>query len=162
MNARQGRLTYANLTATLALLIAIGGTSAFAATQLAKNSVGTGQLRKNAVTSSRIENGAVTGSKVANGALTGTQIDASTLGTVPLAANSQQLDGSPAAAFMDKCPSGTTRAAADLCVMTSDARFAPANFTDAMADCAVAGMRLPRRGAPVGFNYDQRSELLDR
>jgi len=44
------RLTYANVVATLALVLAVGGASAFAATQLAKNSVGTRQLKKNAVT----------------------------------------------------------------------------------------------------------------
>jgi hypothetical protein len=38
------------VTATFALIIAVGGASAFAATQLAKNSVGTKQLKNNAVT----------------------------------------------------------------------------------------------------------------
>ncbi len=38
------KLTYANVVATLALFIAIGGASAFAASQLAKNSVGTKDL----------------------------------------------------------------------------------------------------------------------
>jgi hypothetical protein len=40
------RLTYANVMSTIAVFIAIGGTSALAATQLAKNSVGPKQLRK--------------------------------------------------------------------------------------------------------------------
>jgi hypothetical protein len=48
------RLTYANVVATLALFIAIGGTSAFAATQLAKNSVGTKQLKNGAVTRAKL------------------------------------------------------------------------------------------------------------
>jgi hypothetical protein len=79
------KLTYANVTATLALIIAVGGASAFAATQLAKNSVGTKQLKKNAVTTAKIKKEAVTGAKVKKGTLTGTQINASTLGTVPVA-----------------------------------------------------------------------------
>ena len=37
MRRLSGQLTYANAVATLALFIAIGGASAFAATQLAKN-----------------------------------------------------------------------------------------------------------------------------
>jgi hypothetical protein len=81
------KLTYANVTATLALIIAVGGASAFAATQLAKNSVGTKQLKKNSVTTAKIKKQAVTAPKVKNGALTGKQVDASTLGTVPAAIN---------------------------------------------------------------------------
>lgn len=79
------RVTYANVVATLALTIAVGGASAFAATQLAKNSVGSKQLQKNAVTTAKIKKEAVTAGKVKKGTLTGTQINASTLGTVPAA-----------------------------------------------------------------------------
>src|SRR4051794_40977186 len=79
------RVNYANVAATLALIIAVGGASAFAATQLAKNSVGTKQLKKKAVTTAKIKNEAITGAKVKKGTLTGTQINASTLGTVPVA-----------------------------------------------------------------------------
>ena len=43
------RLTYANVIATLALFVALGGVG-YAATQLPKNSVGTNQLKKEAVT----------------------------------------------------------------------------------------------------------------
>jgi hypothetical protein len=85
MKALQARLSYANVTATLALVIALGGASAFAATQLGKNTVGPKQLRKNAVVTAKIKNQAVTAAKIANGTLTGTQIDVSTLGTVPSA-----------------------------------------------------------------------------
>jgi hypothetical protein len=79
------KLSYANVTATLALIIAVGGASAFAATQLATNSVGTKQLKKNAVTTAKIKREAVTAAKVKKGTLTGAQINASTLGTVPVA-----------------------------------------------------------------------------
>jgi len=90
----RGKLSYANVIATLALFIALGG-GALAATHLSKNSVGTNQIKKNAVVTSKIKNGSVTGAKLANGAITGTtvqsdsltgaQINASTLGTVPTA-----------------------------------------------------------------------------
>ena len=47
------RLTFANVTAMLALCVALGGTG-YAATQLPKNSVGTRQLKKGSVTSSKV------------------------------------------------------------------------------------------------------------
>jgi hypothetical protein len=59
MRLLRTKLTYANVVATLALFIAIGGASAFAANQLAKNSVGSKQLKKNAVTAAKIKNGAI-------------------------------------------------------------------------------------------------------
>jgi hypothetical protein len=46
-------LTYANVAATLALFLALGG-AAYAATQLPKNSVGTKQLKSGAVTAAKI------------------------------------------------------------------------------------------------------------
>ncbi|HXG75973.1 MAG TPA: hypothetical protein VNJ53_05335 [Gaiellaceae bacterium] len=55
--------------ASLALLVALGGTSFAAATQLARNSVGTAQLRAGAVTNPKIRNSAVTSAKVANRSL---------------------------------------------------------------------------------------------
>jgi hypothetical protein len=83
------KLTYANVTATLALIIAVGGASAFAASQLAKNSVGAKQLKKNAVTTAKVKNQAVTAAKIKDGTLTGKQINAATLGTVPNAQTAQ-------------------------------------------------------------------------
>ena len=79
------KLTYANVMATLALIIAVGGASAFAATQLARNSVGSKQLKKSSVTTAKIKNEAITAAKVKKETLTGTQINASTLGVVPSA-----------------------------------------------------------------------------
>jgi hypothetical protein len=62
------KLTYANVVATLALFIAIGGASAFAASQLGKNTVGTKQLKNNAVSAAKIKNGAVTQAKISSAA----------------------------------------------------------------------------------------------
>ena len=72
----------------LALVISLSG-GAYAATQLAPNSVGTVHIKDNAVTAPKIANGAVTrfkiasgavnGSRVADGSLTGSDIDESTL-----------------------------------------------------------------------------------
>ena len=96
------KLTYANVVATLAPFIAIGGASAFAASQLGKNSVGSKQLKKNAVTTAKIKNLAITAAKVKNGTLTGTQINASTLGTVPNAGNADSLAGVAAAGYQQR------------------------------------------------------------
>lgn len=53
MSRLRDRLSYANVTATLALFIALGGTS-YAAVTLPRNSVGSAQLRSNAVSSAEI------------------------------------------------------------------------------------------------------------
>jgi hypothetical protein len=62
------RLTYANLAATLALFIALGGSS-YAAFSLPKNSVGTKQLRNAAVTASKIAKNAVGSAQLKDGSL---------------------------------------------------------------------------------------------
>jgi hypothetical protein len=64
----RARLTYANITATLALFIALGGTS-YAALTLPRNSVGSAQIRKNAVGSSEIKSRAVGSSEIRDRAI---------------------------------------------------------------------------------------------
>lgn len=49
-------LTYANVMATVAVFLALGG-GAYAATQLPKNSVGTKQIKNNAVNSAKVKDG---------------------------------------------------------------------------------------------------------
>ena len=78
------RLSYANVMATIAVFIALGGAS-YAALKVPKNSVGAKQLRKNAVRTAKIRKEAVTAAKIRKGTLTGQQINVSTLGTVPAA-----------------------------------------------------------------------------
>jgi hypothetical protein len=80
------RLTYANVMSSLAVFLVIGGASAFAASQLGKNSVGTKQLKSNAVTTAKIKKEAVTAKKIKKGTITGTQINLAKLG--PEVANS--------------------------------------------------------------------------
>ncbi len=53
LRALTSRLTYGNVVASLALFVALGGTSY----AIASNSVGTKQLKRNAVTSSKVRNG---------------------------------------------------------------------------------------------------------
>ncbi len=95
------RITYANVTSTLALLIALGMGSAYAASHLAPKSVGAKQLRpgavtadkirKNAVTAPKIEGlaikqgkiavGAVTAAKIANGAVGAEKLPSAVIGS---------------------------------------------------------------------------------
>jgi hypothetical protein len=79
------RLTYSNVVATLALFLVLTGATAFAASQLGKNSVGSKQLKKNAVTAAKIKKLAITTAKIKGDAVTGAKVNESTLGTVPSA-----------------------------------------------------------------------------
>jgi hypothetical protein len=58
MRKASARLTYANVTASLALFIALGG-GAYAAATLPKNSVGPAQIKKNAVSSTKVKDGSL-------------------------------------------------------------------------------------------------------
>ena len=64
----RGRVTYANVVATLALFIALGGTSV-AAIQLGKNSVRAKQIAAGAVGTSEVKNRALKAIDFANGQL---------------------------------------------------------------------------------------------
>ena len=63
------RLSYANVTSTLALFIALTGATAYAATKLPDNSVGEFQLRSGAITAKKIRKNAVTTPKLKAGAV---------------------------------------------------------------------------------------------
>src|SRR5215204_2653442 len=76
------RLTYANVMSSIAVFLILGGASAFAATQLGKNSVGTKQLKKNAVSVAKIKKNAVTTAKIKNDGVPGVKVNEGTLSTV--------------------------------------------------------------------------------
>lgn len=65
----RGRLTYANITASMALFIALSGVS-YAALTLPKNSVGSSQIKPNAVSASEVKNSSLTGVDIKNRSLT--------------------------------------------------------------------------------------------
>ena len=69
LRAIRSRMTYANVVATIALFVALGGAS-YAAVTLPKNSVGAPQIKKNAVTGAKVRNSSLTGSDVKDGSLT--------------------------------------------------------------------------------------------
>jgi hypothetical protein len=78
------RLTYANVCATLALVVAVSTGGAYAASKLPDNSVGEFQLRSGAVTAQKIRKNAVTApkikaeaikqGKIANGSITAAKL----------------------------------------------------------------------------------------
>ena len=143
------RLTYANVMATIAVFIALGGAS-YAALKLPKNSVGAKQIKKEAVTAA----------KVKKGTLTGTQINASTLGMVPSAANAQTLGGQSASQISEaarvRCPSGTIPSAG-VCFEAAE-RKPPTDLLDAMVQCARSNRRLPSLGDLITFDIQNFSE----
>ncbi|HZO07436.1 MAG TPA: hypothetical protein VFB52_13690 [Solirubrobacterales bacterium] len=95
------RITYANVMSSLAIFLVLAGGTAFAASQLAKNSVGAKQLKSNAVTAAKIKKNAVTAAKikanaittakVKNGAITGAKVNLGSLGTVPNSATTDTV-----------------------------------------------------------------------
>jgi hypothetical protein len=104
------RLTYANVTATLALVFAIGG-GAYAATELGPNTVGTRQLKDSSVTKEKLRKNAVTTEKIANEAISEAKLRVDSVGAFALkdavvrSKDVPLLDGGNAAPEAD-CNSG--------------------------------------------------------
>jgi hypothetical protein len=135
---------YANVTATMALVVALGGTS-YAAGTLAKNSIGSGQLKRGAVANSDLRANAVTSAKVRNGALLlkdfkANQIPAGAKGA-PGATGATGLQGPPGP-FVDTLPSGKSEKGAYMMRGTAAAAAARAG-----ADISFA---IPLAAAPNG------------
>jgi hypothetical protein len=162
MKAQRWRLNYANVTATVALFVALGG-SAYAATQLPKNSVGPKQLKKAAVTTVKVKDGAITGEK----------IKLSTLGTVPSAnnaavagaavnaSNAEALGGEPASAFAASTVLRTATVSPGLITAKSDG-IGPGNFVQkGTGFYCIKGLNPPPRTAvaSVGTTAEQGSTV---
>ncbi|HEY5976615.1 MAG TPA: hypothetical protein VIT85_02055 [Solirubrobacterales bacterium] len=84
MKGARRHLTYANVLATVTAFVVLFGGAAYAANQLAKNSVGAKQLKKNAVTTAKIKKNAVTTAKLKKGAVTGAKVKGGSLGVADL------------------------------------------------------------------------------
>jgi hypothetical protein len=80
---RRLRLSYANVMSTLAVMIALGGTS-YAAFSLPNNSVTSKKIKNGAVHTSDLGNAAVTGKKLANNAVSTPKIAPAAVGTTQL------------------------------------------------------------------------------
>lgn len=124
------RLTYANVTATLVLFVALGGVS-YAATKISGH-----QIKAHTLTARNYKANSVTGKAVKE----------KTLGIVPKAREAARLDGVTTETLLVRCPEGTLPAA-DTCIETQ-AR-PPLPFHSAMLECAGVesqsgpGRRLP-------------------
>jgi hypothetical protein len=127
------RLTYANVMSTLAVFIALGGSSYAAAK----------------ISGSSIKNRSISGSKLKHNTLTGTQIKESKLARVPRARDADRVGGQTAADLKIRCPSDTFPIA-DVCVERSPR--SPAPYGSAIIECtqvgtpAGPGRRLPTHG----------------
>ncbi len=112
------RLTYANVVATLALFVALGGTSV-AASSL--------------ISGSKIKKDSIPGDRLKKHALTSTQVNVAKLGTVPAATHAAAADSAAHAAAADSAGSATHAATADSAAHASDAGtlggLSPAAFT---------------------------------
>ena len=127
------RLTYANVMSTLAVFIALGGSS-YAAFR---------------ISGSDIKNRSIAGKKLRKNTLTGLHIKESRLQRVPRAKRADSLDGVSAADLRIKCPSDTFPIA-DVCVERTSR--AAASYGSAIQTClavgtpAGPGRRLPTHG----------------
>jgi hypothetical protein len=139
----RGRLNYANVVATLALFIALGGSSYAALT----------------VTGSNVRDGSLTGKDIKRNSLTGRDIREGRLGAVPRARNAARLGGLTAQRLLLKCPPDTLPIA-DVCIETQPRP--PAVYDTAVLTCAdvdartTPGRRLPTHNElRKAFDYDQ-------
>jgi hypothetical protein len=130
LQALRRRLSYANVMATAAVFIALGGSS-YAA------------LR---ITGADVRNGSLSYRDLKKNTLGGSRVKESRLGKVPRAKNADRLNGLSAARLLVRCPDATVPVY-DVCVETS-AR-APLPYGTAAVACegvdrqATLGRRLP-------------------
>lgn len=130
LKALRDRLTYANVVATLALFIALGGSS-YALTvtgaDVKKRTLGAKHIKRNSLGPAVIKE--------------------RRLRTVPRARNAARVGGIPARRLLVRCPEGTVPVS-DVCLET--VARPPAPYSSAAVECEVTdnrkhpGRRLPR------------------
>jgi hypothetical protein len=125
------RLTYANVVATLALFVALGGSS------YAVVRIGSDDIADNSVRSKDVRNRTLTGRDVAPDALGGRTIRESGLGRVRRARVADALTDPGAAALRMRCPTGT-QLAGGLC-FESTARQS-SSFLSAVGLCTATNL----------------------
>jgi hypothetical protein len=138
MNRLRPRFTYANVVATLALFLVLTGGAAYAASHLAKNSVGSRQLKRNSVTGAKIKNGTITGAKINLG----------TLGKVPSAGSADHATAAVSADHATNADHATT------------ATSASSAATAAVAANATEAGNAGRLGGLASSSYAQKGETL--
>jgi hypothetical protein len=101
------RLTYANVIATLALFLALGGGAVWAASKQAAK-VGTGKLKPNAVTAGKIKANAVTQAKIRENAVTAAKLREGSVSFAKLAAGTNVVATATSQATSVNGPSAVT------------------------------------------------------
>ncbi|HUC07979.1 MAG TPA: hypothetical protein VMR96_07800 [Solirubrobacterales bacterium] len=153
-------ITYANVTATLALFIALGMGSAYAAQQLAPKSVGAKQLRpgavtadkvrKQAITAPKIESLAIKQGKIAAGAVSEAKLANAAVSTAKLASGAvtgeKVAPDSLGGASINESTLGTVRNAAHADI----ASFADASNPEAFAKVDGEATVLPGSSKGIG------------
>lgn len=136
-------LTYANAMATIAVFVALGGSS-YAALQISSRDIVDDSVRGRDV-----RDGSLTYRDVRRNSLDGRAVKESRLGRVPRAKNADQLGGLLPADFKLRCAPGTLPVS-DVCVETAARPAAP--YGTALRACAdsetpqTPGRRLPTHG----------------
>ena len=129
--------------ATLALFIALGGTSyavmRVGSDDVIDNSLRSRDIRNGGVLSRDLRDRTIRGRDVRDGTLGSRVVKESALDTVPRAANAERIGGVSAQALRVRCPSDTV-SKAGLCIETS-ART-PVGFVGAVNQCDQAGRQL--------------------
>src|SRR3954469_25937508 len=95
------RITYANVMATLAVFIALGGTS-YAALRVSSR-----DIVDNSVRGTDVRDGTLTDRDVKRNAITGKSVHESTLGRVPRARDANRVGGLTASSLKIRCPDDT-------------------------------------------------------
>jgi len=140
---RPRHLTYANAASSLALILALTTSGAYAASQLAPKSVGERQLRPGAITAAKIRKNAVTSPKIAAGAVVEGKLAQGAVSTAKLAdgaVSSAKLANS--AVITEKLADGAVTGAkveeGTLSEVPSAARAQSAAFAEAANPAAYA------------------------
>jgi hypothetical protein len=138
-----GRYLRQNALGLVAIFIALGG-SAYAASQLPANSVGTKQLKKGAVTSSKVKADSITGS----------DLNMPSLGTVPSASNALALDGLSVSAFQRRV-NGSCPANAAINQVNGDGSVG----CQSLLEPPAAGFVVNATGGPVPVTESEEASL---
>lgn len=137
------RVSYANVISTLALFVALGGTSyavlRIDSRQILDNSVRSRDVHDGTLLSRDVHDRTIRGKDVRRNALGGQAVKESALGTVPRAVDADRVDGATAESLRVRCPSGTL-AKAGVCIEA--AARSPDGFLGAVDQCDQAGRGL--------------------
>jgi hypothetical protein len=131
-------LSFANVTAALALFVALGGTG-YAAIQIPRNSVGAAQIRPNAVGASEIRTNAVGRSEIRAGAVGSSEIRVDGVGASEIRRAAVRTSEIRDGAVTSNDIADGTIAPADLSTATTAAFQAPALRVAVAKDGTAAG-----------------------